>query len=602
MTATGWMTVVGSLLLACSAGCHEPTSDLALLADVGDAPDVTAELDGSEDDGVDGTTDGVSDAADIAEDTTSDAISDVAPEIGLDGTPDAPADSATDTGSDDGPADALPDGEPAPDADVADLPDDATEVGPGPCASDDSPCDDGNPCTEGDACNSGNCAPTGVLSCDDANPCTADDCDPTNGCAHFTRLFSRAYGGDQEDLALAMMPNASGFALAGSTKSVGAGKRDFWLIQTDGGGDVLWSRTYGTSGDEKLGAALMLSDGFALAGSSTGKGADAWLVRTDLQGELKWELSLGGSWNDYVTALAAVPGGLVLARHSFLDVWLAQIDGGGKVAWTKQYGGAGSSSNYHRIWALAADASGIAVAGESVTVTQSQDLKTDAWLVRTDAAGNVKWDRTYGGEGLQWANDVAILSDGLLLAGTTSSSMLGNADFWLVRVDGAGNELWNRAYGGQEYEVACAVGILADGFLIAGSRATYPVDGPDTEDAWLVRTDLAGNQLWAKTIGGPGNDSAYRLAVLPDGFALAGYTTSKGSGLEDVWLVRTDIWGHSNCLEAGACAGTPVTLCDDLNPCTADYCAGALGCTHSNLPDGTACGPSHLCKTGQCAL
>jgi hypothetical protein len=153
------MTVIGSLLLACSAGCRETTSDLALVADLGDAPDVTAELDGSDDDGVDATTDCVSDAAEIAEDTTSDAISDVPPEIDSDGTPDAPADSATDTGSDDRPADALPDGESSPDAEVADLPDVATEVGPGPCAVDDTPCGDGN-------------------------PCTIDSCDPATGCVN----------------------------------------------------------------------------------------------------------------------------------------------------------------------------------------------------------------------------------------------------------------------------------------------------------------------------------------------------------------------------------------------------------------------------------
>ncbi len=62
-----------------------------------------------------------------------------------------------------------------------------------------------------------------------------------------------------------------GFAIAGDTESFGARGSDFWLVKTDGSGNMEWSQTYGGAGDEKAYSLVATSDGgYALAGVTYG--------------------------------------------------------------------------------------------------------------------------------------------------------------------------------------------------------------------------------------------------------------------------------------------------------------------------------------------
>jgi len=115
----------------------------------------------------------------------------------------------------------------------------------------------------------------------------------------------------------------------------------------------------------------------------------------------------------------------------------------------------------------------------------------DFWLIKTDAAGNMEWNQTYGGTRYDYASSVVQTSDGgYALAGTTYSFGHGNNDFWLVKTDGSGNMEWTRFYGGEEHETAYSLVETPDGgFALAGNIDDY-VTG-DT-DAWLVRTSAQG--------------------------------------------------------------------------------------------------------------
>jgi predicted secreted protein len=129
---------------------------------------------------------------------------------------------------------------------------------------------------------------------------------------------------------------------------------------------------------------------------------------------------------------------------------------------------------------------------------------------------------------------------GYALAGSTQSFGAGSWDFWLVKTDAAGNAQWNRTYGGTSDDEAYALVQTVDGgYALAGYTGSI---GAGYYDFWLVKTDASGNEQWNKTYGGTGDDDASALVQTGDGgYALAGRTESFGAGNYDFWLVKTDV-------------------------------------------------------------
>ena len=149
----------------------------------------------------------------------------------------------------------------------------------------------------------------------------------------------------------------------------------------------------------------------------------------------------------------------------------------------------------------------------------------------------MQWNKTYGGTSYDWAYALVQTSDGgYALAGRTASFGAGGDDFWLVKTDSAGNMQWNKTYGGTNDDMAFALVQTSDGgYALAGYTTSFGAGGLDF---WLVKTDSAGNMQWNKTYGGTNNDMAFALVQTSDGgYALAGYTASLASGL-DFWLVK----------------------------------------------------------------
>jgi hypothetical protein len=73
------------------------------------------------------------------------------------------------------------------------------------------------------------------------------------------------------------------------------------------------------------------------------------------------------------------------------------------------------------------------------------------------------WDRTYGGAGDDAADSIVALADGgLVVAGETRSKGVGGHDMWMLRLDEAGNVVWDQTYGGAKHDSASSIVALAD--------------------------------------------------------------------------------------------------------------------------------------------
>ncbi len=185
---------------------------------------------------------------------------------------------------------------------------------------------------------------------------------------------------------------------------------------------------------------------------------------------------------------------------------------------------------------------GYIITGSTSSIGQGN---TDLYLLKLDSMGQVKFQKTFGGVSNEIGKSVVQLSDSsYVMAGYTSSSGVGGYDVFLVKADKAGNLIWQKTYGGSDWDFANSMDTTADGgFIIAGTTYSY---GKGNADGFVIKTDANGDTTWTKTFGGLKDDEFKSVIQTTDGnYALTGYTKSFNDSLGDGWIIRIDQTGNS---------------------------------------------------------
>ena len=116
-------------------------------------------------------------------------------------------------------------------------------------------------------------------------------------------MWTKTYGGSSSDYGYSVKQTFDGgFVIAGYTNSFGAGQFDLYVIKTDTNGSLVWSKTYGgASSDYGHSVIQTLDSGYIISGYtlSSGMAAQVYLVKLDSGGNLLWSKTYGGSGNDF---------------------------------------------------------------------------------------------------------------------------------------------------------------------------------------------------------------------------------------------------------------------------------------------------------------
>jgi Tol biopolymer transport system component len=327
---------------------------------------------------------------------------------------------------------------------------------------------------------------------------------------------------------------------------------------------VSWEKTFGGTNDDIIYTIQETSDGgFIMTGVTntydqvTGSGevlssyGDLWLVKTDSLGNKIWEktFSSGSNLDVGYDVEQTIDGGYIVTGWycsqgiisgvditNTGDVWLIKIDANGNREWDKTFGG--SSVDIGRSVHQTEDG-GYIVAGGTRSFGAGW---FDAWLVKTDALGNEQWNRTYGGGDGDQAYSIQQAKDGgYVFAGYTYNFGAGGADFWLVKTDDSGAKQWDKTFGGSSEDGACSLQETSDdGYIIVGSTSSF---GTGLADVWLIKTDAYGDKQWDKTFGGVGDDVGRSVRRTSEGgYIVAGYTNSSSG--KDAFLVKTNYAGN----------------------------------------------------------
>lgn len=229
-------------------------------------------------------------------------------------------------------------------------------------------------------------------------------------------------------------------------------------------------------------------------------------------------------------------------------------------SWTRILGG---YQNAVTGGVLLADDGGVYVVG-TTNLAHQPERQGDVYLIRTDAAGEVLWERTYGGTGYQSRQAITRAPDGsLLVAGSTSVSGSAGLDAYLLAVDEGGTELWSKTYGGALDEFTGSIVPAADGGYFLGGDIVDPEDVVADASApgyggfegrsnvYLLRVDGEGNQVWSRRYQSEDNVLASGGATTSDGGLLVVATvTHYPEPDDDMILIKVDgqvdeVWSRS---------------------------------------------------------
>jgi hypothetical protein len=185
---------------------------------------------------------------------------------------------------------------------------------------------------------------------------------------------------------------------------------------------------------------------------------------------------------------------------------------------------------------------GYAVGGSTSSIGNGV---SDGWLVKTDSLGLVQWAKTYGGGNVDIIRCLRQLPDsGYVLAGFSNSYGHGGYDGWLLRTDKLGDTLWTRHFGTSNWDFFYSFTITPTNEIVAVG-GTYGL-GMGDQDLWIVKTDMNGDTLWTRTLGGAKFDEARGICMLNDStYAVSGVTKSWGDTLGDSWLIHYETNGDT---------------------------------------------------------
>lgn len=171
---------------------------------------------------------------------------------------------------------------------------------------------------------------------------------------------------------------------------------------------------------------------------------------------------------------------------------------------------------------------------------------TDVYLVKTNKYGNLVWDKAFGSDEINWADDFVFTTDSKYAIAGYMSITANNNDYnlMLIKADADGNMLWMKNYGGNNWDIAHSILETPDGgFIIVGETYSF---GNGNSDVFLLKTDKDGDSLWSKTYGGINNDAAYDISFCHDGnYIITGMTNSFGNGGYDAYLLKINPSGDT---------------------------------------------------------
>jgi len=380
--------------------------------------------------------------------------------------------------------------------------------------------------------------------------------------------WDKTFGGSSDDVGFSIIQTENGgYAIAGyaifpriEKKSDWRSKlgyiilekskrQDFWIIKLDKNGNMEWDEVFGEDMTDVARSIIQTKDaGYAVAGSIWTKYArkqDFWLIKLGENGNKEWEATFDKDKDDIAYSIIqtkdggyTIAGGTGRRNWGEVNCWVIKLDAKGNVEWDNDFGGIG----WDEIYSIIQTKSGGFIAAGS---TWSKGAgRGDVCIAKLDRRGYLVWNKTFGGSDYDEARSIIQTDDeDYAIAGFTVSEDTEDRNVWVIKLDKKGNKIWDKTLGGTSEEWANSIVQTEDkGYMVAGWTKSM---GAGKTDAWIIKLNKRGDLVWDRTFGGSEDDEAHSIIQTEDGgYAVAGWTESKGAGNADVWVIKLDEGGN----------------------------------------------------------
>lgn len=292
---------------------------------------------------------------------------------------------------------------------------------------------------------------------------------------------------------------------------------------------------------------------------------DYMLIKVFPDGEIDWQKNYGGEGVErpsqiipdnedgfYVIGSSSSKEGEYSNNHGSFDVWFAQFNFAGKLLWHKNYGGSGSDNGLD-IWHK--ENGNFIIAGTTssndVDIEQNKGL-SDIWLFEINKEGNILWEKTFGGSDYEYFGGLCVdKNDDIFIVGGTKSVdgdvsfNHGDKDVWLIKTNDEGVLLKEKTFGGSDSDDGKVIRKSHTNNLII-TALTRSEDGDITKlfgmnDYWILEVDKYCNLMWQRSYGGSQNDAPKDMLVTDDGYLIGGTTYSFDGNITEN-KGRSDVW------------------------------------------------------------
>ena len=262
-------------------------------------------------------------------------------------------------------------------------------------------------------------------------------------------LWTRTFGGSgNEEASSVVQTDDSGYLITGFTKSYSVGgDADVFLVKYDSSGTFSWMKTFGGVEDDYGVKIIRVSDGnYIIVGItesySVGGDNDVFLMKVDSSGTIIWTKTYGGTGEDRAaTVIESSDGGFVLGGWTksyglaYREISIAKVDSSGSHLWMKSLS-LGNNDDWGGYVVEASDG-GYAIAGQTYPVaypyayfllSKFNSSGTHLWSSRVGNATWACWVKsfTYGQNG------------GFLMSGEIQGIGAGTSDIPLVKFNESG--------------------------------------------------------------------------------------------------------------------------------------------------------------------